>query len=416
MTPAPWAPAQPAPPPSLDRGEPNPQGGGRLTGDQTHRRRSSKQTPPSAATVRRRLVAVARDRLLELPAGGALAELWTNLEAGWWQCGWSALFRNADTGTVVGLPDHCDKIACPYCEMRRVGKVRDRYRERHEAALAEKRLYLVTCTVPNVPLGSLKSELARLRKAVARLRRRAWWVEAVAGGLWRLEVTVNLKARTWHPHVNLLFETHSPIRMADWQPRLQAEWRSVLGEDAAQWIYLVPGWAGSLRETIKHQVAIGADPDDLDLERDGATSIDYAMKPQVTPRWVDPSDPQWLVEYVEAVAGSRQVSSFGAWRKLPKPDRIAGEQLVPAPYVPGDHPALERFLPELDPVTATRASWQLYGRGPRWALRPVKPPGEGSREWLVWKPDDGTLDPSIADEDAPLLYQARMPLGPAADA
>lgn len=357
---------------------------------------------------------MARDRQLEL-AGTDRAEQWAKLEAGWWQCGWSALFRNADTGTVVGLPDHCDKIACPYCELRRVGKVRDRYRDRHDAALRGRRLYLVTLTVPNVPLGSLSSELRRLRRAIARLRRRSWWSEAVVGGLWRLEVTVNLAARTWHPHANLLFETRAPIRMADWQPLIQAEWRSVLGQDAGQWVWLKPGWSGALREAVKHQVAIGADPADLDLERDGATSIDYSVKPQVLPRWVDPSDPQWLVEYVEAVARSRSVSSFGAWRGLPQPEREAGEELVVAPYVPGDHPAADRYLPQLDPLTSTTAAWALYGRGPRWSLRPFRPPGEHRSEWLVWQPDDGTLDPKVADDDAPLVYQARMPLGAPVD-
>jgi|GEM_PF-5586111 len=416
MTLLPGVPAQPAPLPSLDRATPNPPGEGGRTGDQTHRRRSSKPTPPSAASVRRRLVATARDRLLEVAGQERLEQLWLKLEAGWWQCGWSALFRNDDTGTVVGLPDHCDKIACPYCELRRVGKVRDRYRARHDAALAEKSLYLVTLTIPNVPLGELGPALIRLRKAIARLRRRSWWSEAVLGGIWRLEVTVNLKARTWHPHANLLFETRSPIRMADWQPLLQAEWRSVLGEPAEQWIWLKPGWSGAIREAVKHQVAIGADPDDLELERDGATSIDYAVKPQVAPRWVDPSDSAWLVEYVEAVSGSRTVSSFGAWRGLPQPEREAGEELVQAPYVPGDHPALERYLPQYDPLTSTFASWRLYGRGPRWALRPVKPPGEKRSEWLVWHTHDGTLDPALADEETPLVYQARLPLGPPADA
>jgi hypothetical protein len=356
-------------------------------------------------------VAIARDRRAEVE-GTDRYELWNGLENAWWLCGWSTNYRNPATGTVVGLPDHCDRLACPYCELRRVARVRDRYRARHDAALADRRLYLVTLTIPNVAPGDLAEALARIRKAIAKLRRRRWWDEAVVGGLWRLEVTINLKTRTWHPHANLLFETRRPIRMADWQPLLQAEWRSVLGEPAGQWIWLYPGWSGALPETVKRQVAmrdgsrIGAD--------DGASSIDYAVKRD--PHWIDPSDPGWVVEYVEALSGARAVSSFGGWRGLPRPPAEPPvEALVAAPYAPGDAPFAERKLPMLDPITSTEAAWEYAGRGPRWALRPHKPPGEHRQEWLVWHPDDGTLDPALAD-DAPLHYQARFPLGPSARA
>jgi len=401
MTLAPGVPAQPAPPPSLDFGPTNLAEGGGAYGGQTHRHRSD---PPPASSVRRKLVAIARDRLRELPAG-AKAELWTKLEAGWHACGWSTLYRNPASGTVVGLPDHCDRILCPYCELRRVARIRDRYRPRHDLTLGERRLYLATLTIPNVDPGQLGASLGRIRKAIGKLRRRSWWLEAVTGGLWRLEVTINLSARTWHPHANLLFETDRPIRMADFQPRLQAEWRSVLGEDAQQWVWLVPGWSGALPEAVKRQLQQGqlqADP-----ERHGATSIDYTVKPD--PHWIDPSDPAWVIEYVEAMAGRRAVSSFGTWRGLPSPAPEPSEELVEAPYAPGDDFFARRVLPRLDPLTDQPADWQPLGRGPRWALRPFRPPGEGRQEWLVWRSGEGP-DPDTADDDTALIYQASLVL------
>lgn len=370
-----------------------------MTGEQTHRRQGEQ---PSTSTRRRKLLAIATQRVDEV-AGSDLEELWTKLEDGWRGCGWSTLYRNRDSGTIVGLPDHCDKIACPYCELRRASKVRDRYRPRHDEALEARRLYLAVLTVPNVPIGELRASLERLRKAIAKLRRRGWWVDDVAGGLWRLEVTINLRARTWHPHANLLFETKQPIRMADWQPRLQAEWRSVLGETEGQWVWLRPGWSGAIAETVKRQIAQARGGVDVD-ERDTGSSINYTVKPD--PHWIDPSDPGWVVEYVEALAKSRTVSSFGAWRGLPRPHKDPGEELVTAPYAAGDNPFTDRKLPALDPLTSVEADWQFYGRGPRHVLRPHRPPGERRSEWLVWAPGDGT-DPAYADDDVGFTYQVR---------
>lgn len=360
---------------------------------------------------RRKLTAIAAERLAEVE-GTDLDELWGKLEQGWRGCGWSTLFRNNETGTVVGLPDHCDKIACPYCELRRVSKIRDRYRARHDEALADNRLYLITLTVPNVNIGELAMAQDRLRKAIAKLRRRSWWAAEVVGGVWRLEVTVNLKDRTWHPHANLLFETRRPIRMAEWQPRIQAEWRSVLGESYGQWVWLYPGWGGSLPEAIKRQVSEARAAEDIDEERDGSSSIAYTVKPD--PHWIDPSDPVWVVEYVEALSGSRTVSSFGGWRGLPKPEPRPTEKLVVAPHAVGDDFFKDRFLPELDPLTDTVARWTYYGRGPRWALRPHRPPGDDRDEWLVWHAADGAADPAFVEDEPPLSYQRRLALEPAA--
>lgn len=401
MTLLPGIPPPAAPPPSLDRATPNRQGGG-ANGEQTHRPRSD---AAAASTVRRRLAAIARDRLAAIPLGGEKAELWRKLEAGWLACGWTTLYRNPASGTVVGLPDHCDRILCPYCELRRVSKIRDRYRPRADAALAEGRLFLATLTIPNVDPGDLEASLERIRKAIAKLRRRRWWLEAADGGLWRLEVTINLRTRTWHPHANLIFETKRPIRMADFQPLLQAEWRSVLGEDAQQWVWLVPGWSGALPEAVKRQLQEARPP--AEAERHGQSSIDYTVKPD--PHYVDPSDPAWVIEYVEALAGRRAVSSFGAWRGMPVPPSDPTEQLVEAPYAPGDDFFATRHLPQLDPLTDQPADWEPFGRGPRWALRPFRPPGEGRQEWLVWRSGDGP-DPGAADDDTALVYQAALVL------
>lgn len=393
--------------PSLDAASPNPQGEGRLIRDQTRRRaRSVGPHEASASTRRRRLVAIARDRLREV-AGTGLDKLWRKIEAGWAGCGWSALYRNEDSGNRVGLPDHCDKPPCPYCDMRRAWKVRDRYRARHDQALRADRLWFVVLTVPNVRPGELRAELDRIRAAIGRMRRRSWWITDVKGGIWRLEVTINLRTRTWHPHANLLFETHAPIQMSAWQPRLQAEWRSVLGETAAQWVWLMPGWSDTLAEAVKRQLQVAAGDHPGDETHLGST-IDYAIKPD--PHWIDPSDPDWVIEYVEALAKRRAISSFGDWRGLTPQRRGRPPDLVVAPYASGDNPFRNRYLPERDPMTASVARWAFDGHGPRWALRPCRPVTGGPRRWLMWMPGDGP-DPGTADDDLAISYQANLAFG-----
>ena len=395
-----WTPDQPAPP-SLDperlkAEEENPGHVGN---------KAAPLSPGEQRGIRRHLVAIADRRLAELDELDKLRELWRRTGAGWDQCGWSALFRNRSTGTVVGLPDHCDRPLCPYCERgRRAARIRDRYRPLHDAALADRRLFLATLTIPNVPIGELREGFARIRKAIERLRRQPWWEELVAGGLWRLELTVNLDERTWHPHANLLFETHRRESMQrTLQPKLQAGWRRALGhaeDEPGDWTWLVQGWDRVLepiREAVKQQVAWRFDGENAPagkVDDDTGSSLDYSAKPPGA-GWIDSADPAWVIEYVESTAGRRAVGSFGSWRK-PPPAKVehADEALVEAPYVPGDDFFRKRWLPERDPVDGTLAEWELYGRGPRSALRPVKPPG--GDPWLVWTAGP---DPSAADDD-----------------
>lgn len=369
----------------------------------------SKDRPPNAneqRSVRRQLVAIADRRLVELADGDdALHRLWTSLGAGWEGCGWAALFRNTNTGTIVGLPEHCDRPLCPYCERgRRAARIRDRYRPLHDAALRDRRLFLATLTIPNVPLGELGDGFARIRKAIARLRAQPWWRELVTGGLWRLELTVNLEDRTWHPHANLLIETHRRESMQrTLQPKLQAGWRRALGhaaDEPGDWTWITAGWDRDLeplREAVKHQVAWRFDGENAPagpVAADTGTSLEYTAKPPGI-GWIDAADPAWVIEYVETQAGRRAVGAFGTWRKPPEVEREHSDDRVEAPHLPGDDFHRTRWLPACDPLTGTLAEWSAYGRGPRTALKPVTPPG-ASEPWLVWV--DGP-DPGILDDD-----------------
>ena len=360
--------------------------------------------PPNARVVRRRLIGIAERREDVLDEGSQLREAWHHLASGWRGCGWTTLFENRSNGTVVGLPDHCDRPLCPYCERRRIARLRDRYRMAHDRALADRRLLFAVLTIPNCARGDLAAAYERLRRAITKLRRQRWFAELVAGGLWRLELTVNRDQRTWHPHVNLLIETHRRVSMRRLQPQLQAAWRRALGEGAQQWVWLSPGWSGALPEAIKGQVAWQVEPADSTTgPRDTSSALDYTAKPPSV-EWIQVDDPEWVVEYIESQRGRRQAAAFGSWRRQPQPKaEHDGELLVEAPWAPDDPPGRVRQLPQYDPTLPIAgqapADWVHLGREPRTALRAQRPP-DGGGEWLVWRPGDGPR-PDALDDDPP---------------
>ena len=406
---------------SLDRAAPTPQGSWGAAGNKPASVRylrgryiaALRDVAPekTEAELRRRLLAAGEQRIPLVE--GKLRELWEKLTTGWRECGWTILFRNERSGTVLGLPRHCDRNLCGWCEPRGLAKLRDRYRPRVAAAAADRRLFYAVLTVPNPGMGDLAATIGRLTVAVAKLRRRrAWQHAAIAGGLWRLEVTINLSERTWHPHLNLLFEVHpgACLNMRAFQPALQREWRAVLGESAGQWVWLRAAGQVDIVEAVKRRAQLRRagenEPEEEAVER----ALGYVIKPD--PHWIDPSDPAWVWEYCEALDGCRTLNTFGTWRKTPEPDpEPDGEELVDAPYVPGDDPWAVHKLPALDPLTDEPAEWKWIGGGPRYLLRPFRPPGDGRRAWLVWHPDVGGPDPETADEPV-LRYQSAFGLGP----
>ena len=377
-------------------------------------------------SIRRHLIRISSDRLAQLDLEDPRRRLWIRCESGWAACGWAALFVDRGTGTLLGLPDHCDRPLCPWCERgRRTSRIRARYQAVHDAALGDRRLFLAVLTVPNVPLGQLAAAFDRCRRALERLRRQAWFSSRVAGGLWRLELTVNLETRTWHPHVNLLLETRRRESMQRYlQPQLQRAWRRALGDPegfAGDWSWLEQGWDRALpaiREAVKRQVAWrfeqgqpANEPADVDL----SSSLVYSAKPPGS-GWVDEADPAWVIEYVESQAGRRAIGTFGSWRKVPvaKPEH-ADELLTEAPFAPGDDLSpwapkrwLPAYVPTLPRAGRQPAEWEFYGRGPRWALRPVRPP-DGGDPWLVWTegPDPSQRDVDGALPSWPLRLAAR---------
>lgn len=90
--------------------------------------------------------------------------------------------------------------------------------------------YLVL-SMENCPVHQLRRGIDDLFEAFARLRHSTLWAK-VRGALAVLEVTFNERARTWHPHLNIVFD--GPYMD---KPELNAVWRrSTQGHGCVTWI------------------------------------------------------------------------------------------------------------------------------------------------------------------------------------
>lgn len=126
---------------------------------------------------------------------------------------------------AVIIPYACNTPACPTCSRSKSLA----YFFRAYAALSKKldginHLSHLVCTVRNCPWGTLEDTLTRLLIAWQRFQHSAAWLEHVHGFFWGLEITINRRTKTWHPHIHALLH-------AEYWPKdqVKATWRKLLG-------------------------------------------------------------------------------------------------------------------------------------------------------------------------------------------
>lgn len=122
------------------------------------------------------------------------------------------------------VPHACNTPACPTCNR---AKSLD-YFLRAWKALTKKldaidHLSHLVCTVKNAPWGQLASTVHRLLITWQRFQHSEAFVKHVSGFFWGLEVTINRRSQTWHPHIHaLLHSTYWP------KDHLKATWKHLL--------------------------------------------------------------------------------------------------------------------------------------------------------------------------------------------
>lgn len=190
-----------------------------------------------------------------------------------------------DCGAVTSFFNRCDRFYCPMCVAKLAFKRRQSVQAWAEAISQPKHVVLTarnTTSISKTYVQWFKASLGKLR----RLKSNSSW----RGGLLSLEVTN--EGRGWHLHAHLLVD-------ANWIPeaRLAVEWGRLVSQDFA--IVKVKGVEdGSyLREVCK-----------------------YAVKGSELASWSGTA----ACEFIEAMTGVRQFSTFGSLFK----DRALREKIA----------------------------------------------------------------------------------------
>lgn len=172
----------------------------------------------------------------------------------------------------------CNVRICPHCQRVRSLRLAARW-EKH-LGKCEGLRYVVFAERNS---EDLSEGLASLYRAWNRLRKSSLWKRYARGSVAVLEVTYNRDDRTWHPHLNVLFE-------GDYLPfeALNQEWnRATRG--SGQTSFIVAADAGTIRELIKYVTKLS----------------DFVGEPSA------------VESFLGAVARKRFIRTYGTFYRLP---------------------------------------------------------------------------------------------------
>lgn len=194
-------------------------------------------------------------------------------------CGSRAwVWRNGKTGDVRVHADFCRSRFCVRCAAR-VGR---RCRKTLETLTENAETRLITLTVGHVPSDTLAVLKDRLLAAFKVLRRGDLFKRRVKGGAYVLETKYNKHGGGWHPHLHVVCDaSFLPAK------QLRDEWRGLVGRGNVD-VQRVRSSGGIARYVAKYVTK----------------QFDHSVF----------SDPDRLIEAVQAFKGARLMSTFGAWR------------------------------------------------------------------------------------------------------
>jgi len=122
------------------------------------------------------------------------------------------------------VPHACNTPACPTCNRR---KSLEYFLRAYKALTKQldkiEHLSHAVFTVRNCPWGRLDDTIKRLLIVWQRMQHADDWKAHVSGFFWGMEVTLNRRSQTWHPHI------HALLHATYWQKdRLKATWKRLL--------------------------------------------------------------------------------------------------------------------------------------------------------------------------------------------
>jgi hypothetical protein len=124
----------------------------------------------------------------------------------------------------------CRLRACPRCADRRARALTQRMLD-HASGYGERRAVLVTC--PSRTLLDLPETLQRMRRGVAKLRRRTWFAKTVVGGVLALEFPLTRDGRRWALHAHGILHLGVGTVEPEWLARLATQWAELAAAPGA---------------------------------------------------------------------------------------------------------------------------------------------------------------------------------------
>ena len=152
-----------------------------------------------------------RRRLLD-QLRNADTELCTKCENRIRKCGEGAAVFKDEEGFIVVATARCKSRLCPTCATTRSNRCWARLKSMIDKI--DEIRFLTLTLAPRE--GTLKEQIAYLRAAWTKLRRRKDLKNKLRGGVSVIEVTHNAKTDRWHPHIHIVFSgtyiKHSVIK------------------------------------------------------------------------------------------------------------------------------------------------------------------------------------------------------------
>lgn len=190
-------------------------------------------------------------------------------------CDGASFFIDPATAKITPWLSRCRHRICPYCSRTRSAHVARQLLAILNPMKAPRHFVLTVKSIDK----PLDDQLRTLRHDFARIRRRKFWQNAVAGGAYVIDITLNLKTLLWHPHIHIIADgTYFPQKL------LRKLWHQITGSAEIVWVEAVHDYAGAARELAKY-LGVPAGIDDL--------------------------PPNKLRDYVQAVSGQRMLQTFG---------------------------------------------------------------------------------------------------------
>lgn len=208
------------------------------------------------------------------------------------ECCRGSTLATSPTGHLRLLEFRCKSKLCPTCSRRRSQVCFHRVRTA-VAAMNSPRMLTLTLKHSH---DSLRSQLLRIRRCFANLRRTDVWKHHVRGGTYVLEITRNQKAHQWHPHLHIIAD-------GDYfqHAQLRAAWKQATGDSDIVHIRKVNDAAAAATYTAKY-ITKTMDPSEL-------------------------TDDQ-LLEWIDEVRGIRFLQTFGTLHRL----KLDTKEKLPSDY------------------------------------------------------------------------------------